>query len=226
MIGIICALDIEVQAMLLQMEKVEAKKLYQMDIYTGRIFDHEVIVANSGVGKVNAAISATLLLSHYHIEMILNVGVAGGLLENQHPLDVVIAKNVIQHDFDTSAVDKEQGLGITISCDEMLAKQFQQCVANQNITSWIGDIASGDSFVTIDHYFDRIRSLFPSCVCAEMEAGAIAQCANAFQTPCLIIRTLSDVAVKENSAMDFVSFAKKASAAAAQISADFINKLK
>lgn len=225
MIGIICAIEQEVKAMLNYMENKEEKKLFNMQLYEGLIANQPVVVANSGVGKVNAAMSTTLLLSHYDVDCIINVGVAGGLLECQNPLDVVIARNVIQHDFDTSPVDGDEGIGMVLNCDDALAQKFKQCVDQSNVSSWIGDVASGDSFVTLHNHFERIRALFPSCVCAEMEAGAIAQVANAFEVPCLIIRTLSDVAPKEGSAMDFLTFAQKAADTAAKLSAELLAQL-
>lgn len=225
MIGIICAMEAEVEAMLSHMENKEDKKLFNMKVYEGMIASKQVVIALCGVGKVNAAMSTTLLLSQYELEAVINVGVAGGLLESQNPLDVVIARNVIQHDFDTSPIDGDEGLGLTCECDETLAAKFKACVDESGISSWIGDVASGDIFVTLHNHFDRIRALFPSCVCAEMEAGAIAQVANSFNVPCLIIRTLSDVAPKEGSAMDFIAFTKKASTTAANVTANLLAQL-
>lgn len=225
MIGIICAIEEEINAMLSCMEVHEEKKLFHMQVFEGKIANQSVVVANSGVGKVNASMSTTLLLAHYSMDMVINVGVAGGLLESQNPFDVVIARNVIQHDFDTSPVDGDEGIGLVLPCDDLLADKFKTCVDNSNVTAWLGDVASGDSFVTLHNHFDRIRALFPSCVCVEMEAGAIAQVANAFAIPCLIIRTLSDVAPKEGSAMDFLTFANKAALTAASITKSFLMQL-
>lgn len=225
MIGIICAMEKEVEAMLTHMENKEDKTILHMSVHEGIISNQQVVVITSGVGKVNASISTTLLLSHYDLDCIINVGIAGGLLESQNPLDIIIARNVIQHDFDTSPVDGDEGIGLVFECDETLANKFKACVDNSDAASWIGDIASGDSFVTLDNHFNRIRALFPSCVCAEMEAGAIAQVANAFDIPCLIIRTLSDVAPKEGSAIDYMSFCRKASRTAASITASFLSLL-
>lgn len=222
MIGIICAMEKETEAMFAYMENKQDKKLFHMNVYEGSINGKEVVIANSGVGKVNAAMSTTLLLSHYDIDILINVGVAGGLLESQNPLDVIIAHRIIQHDFDTSPIDGDDGIGMVIECDEQLAKEFKKYVDSTSIASWIGDIASGDSFVTLHNHFERIRAYFPSCVCAEMEAGAIAQVAHSLNVPCLIIRTLSDVAPKEGSAMDFMTFVQKASDTAAKISAGFL----
>lgn len=225
MIGIICAIDKEVKAMLSHMDHIQEKEIYKTSVYEGSIANHNVVVAFSGVGKVNAAITTTLLANHYDIKMMINVGVAGGLLAQQSVGDIVIASKVIQHDFDTSAIDGEDGLGITSECDEALANKFKTIVENESATAWIGDVASGDCFVTRTHYFERIRKLYPSCVCAEMEAGAIAQTCQRLQIPCLIIRSLSDVAPHADDGIDFVTFAQHAAYLAGNICTKFITQL-
>lgn len=211
MIGIVAAMECEVEAILTHMQQIEEKELYTIKVYQGTIANQPCVVALAGIGKVKASKATTLLLSQFTCKAILNVGVAGGLLKTQNPLDVVIANHVIQHDFDTSPIDKEQGLGMVSTTDTKLNKLCKDACELLHLTYHIGDVASGDQFVTKDNGLSRITQLFPSCVCAEMEAGAIANVANDFNVPCLIIRALSDVAVKEGSHLDFVSFAAKAS---------------
>ncbi len=225
MIGIICAIPAEVEAMLSHMENKKEKTLYSIDVFEGTIENKDVVVAFSGVGKVNAAITTTLLASQYELSCIINVGVAGGLLASQNVGDIVIANNVIQHDFDTSAVDGEEGIGKTVACDNELAKMFETIVKENNITSWLGDVASGDCFVALDNHFERICTTFPTCVCCEMEAGAIAQACERFQVPCLIVRSLSDVAAKHDNGTDFLTFAKKAALQAGNICAKLLAKM-
>lgn len=225
MIGIICALESEAKAVCSHMHDVEEKKLFNSIVWEGKINDKDVVVALSKVGKVQAAISTTLLLVHYPIEQIINVGVAGGLCENQNVLDVVIGTQVIQHDMDTSAVDGENGIGAFFSCDKEKANQFANILTSMGEKVWIGDVASGDVFVTKDNHLKRIKTLFPTCLCAEMEAGAIAQVCNEFDVPCLIVRALSDIVLKEGNAMDFVSFVKKASKIAGEACEKYILSL-
>lgn len=225
MIGIICAIEEEVKAMLSHMEKVQEKEIFHTKVYEGEIANHHVVVAFSNVGKVNAAITTSLLVYYYDIHMMLNVGVAGGLLAQQQVGDIVIANKVIQHDFDTSAVDGESGLGLVSQCEASLANKFKVIVENDKATAWIGDIASGDCFVTRTHYYERIRSQFPTCVCAEMEAGAIAQTCERLHIPCLIIRSLSDVAPHEDNGTDFLTFAQHAAHLAGNICTKFIQQL-
>lgn len=225
MIGIICAIEEEVQAMCSHLNIKNEKKLWNTRLFEGCIEGKEVVIANSGVGKVNAAVTTSLLLSHYDVECIINVGVAGGLLPEQNVNDVVIAKRVIQHDFDTSPVDGDEGIGYVVSCDEKLAKLFQTCIETSEIHSWLGDIASGDAFITRDNHYPRIKKQFTTCICAEMEAGAISQTCERFNVPCLIIRTLSDVVPNEGNAVDYLSFAKQASVQAGNVCAMLLSKL-
>ena len=225
MIGIICAIREEVDAMLSHMEDMQEKKLFTIDVYEGKIANKEVVVAFSGVGKVYAAITTTLLATQYNVSCIINVGVAGGLLQTQNVGDIVIAKDVIQHDFDTSALDGEEGIGKVSKCSRELANQFAAIVEENDVTAWLGDVASGDCFVALHNHFDRIVKTFPNCVCCEMEAGAIAQTCEQFKVPCLIVRSLSDVAAKQDNGNDFLTFAKKASALAGDICAKLIAKI-
>lgn len=225
MIGIICAINQEVEAIVSHMQNTKEMVVFETTMYEGNIAGKDVVVANSGVGKVNAAITTSLLLSQFQMDCIINVGVAGGLDPAQEVADVVIAKQVIQHDFDTSPVDQEEGIGLYVECDEKLAMLFKECVEASSVTAWLGDVASGDCFVTKDNHYERIKQQFPSCMCAEMEAGAIAQTCARFKVPCLIIRTLSDVVPKEGNAMDFVSFANTASKQASALCAQLLAKL-
>ncbi len=211
MFGIIAALECEVDAILTHMNETIEKEMHSIKVYEGMIHNQRCVVALAGVGKVKASKATTLVLSQYQCNAIINVGVAGGLRMEQEPLDVVIANHVIQHDFDTSAIDGVEGLGILATTDYKLNELCMNACQTLGLTYHIGDIASGDQFVTKHQGLDRIEKLFPTCVCAEMEAGAIANVANDFNIPCLIIRALSDIAPKENSNLDFSVFAAKAS---------------
>lgn len=225
MIGIICAMESETKAMCAQMDAVNEKQLFGIRVYEGRIAEHDVVVANSGVGKVNAAISTTLLLSQYAIDTMINVGVAGGLLETQNVFDVIVANHVVQHDFDTSPIDGEEGIGLVSPCDEKLANCFATALEKMGVTVWQGDIASGDVFVTLHNHYERIRKQFPNCACCEMEAGAIAQVCDKFTVPCLIVRSLSDVAPKSGNAVDFLTFVEKAADIAGKACRELIQSL-
>lgn len=225
MIGIICAIEEEVEAMISHMQNKEKKVLHTIAVYEGKIAGKDVVVAFSGVGKVYAAMTTTLLATNYDLSCVINVGVAGGLLAKQNVGDIVIAHNVIQHDFDTSAVDGAEGIGKVVACDTILATKFKAILEENKVASWLGDIASGDCFVARDNHFVRIRETFPTCVCCEMEAGAISQACEQFGIPCLIVRSLSDVAAKEDNGTDFLTFAQHAAKQAGDVCAKLLAKM-
>lgn len=225
MIAFVCAMQMEIEALSDCMENVVSKKLGYMDIVEGTLSGRKCVAARSGVGKVNAAMSTTMLINHYDVEALINVGVAGGLLEEQNVGDIVISRNVIEHDFDTSALDAENGYGYKSSCDETLIKKCEEVLSAMDIPYFVGDTASGDVFVTKQLYLPRIKKLFPNCLNAEMEAGAVAHvCMNA-NVPALVIRSLSDITVKEGNSVDFMTFAQSSSVRAAEVAKELLKKL-
>ena len=109
MIGIIAAMQKEIDEMLLLCEHVQEKQVVHTTVYEAELAGKKVVLCLSGVGKVNAAIAATVLAAHYPLKALLNIGTAGGLKASEHVLDVVISDRVVQHDFDTSGIDGESG---------------------------------------------------------------------------------------------------------------------
>lgn len=224
-IAFVCAMQLEIDALCECMENVEHKKLGNMDIVEGTLSGKNCIAARSGVGKVNAAMSTTMLIDHYDVSCLINVGVAGGLLEEQNVGDIVLSESVVEHDFDTSALDGENGYGYLSECDSILLNKCANVLKEMNIRHFIGPTASGDVFVTKTKYLPRIKELFPQCLSAEMESGAIAHvCANA-KIPALIIRSLSDITVKEGNSEDFFTFAQMASVRAAKVAEELLKQL-
>lgn len=222
MIGIICAMRSEIDEIIKYMNPIEETSIYQMQVYVGKIHGKDVVVALSGVGKVNAAISTTLLLSTYPIHKMLNIGVAGGICQTVDIFDIIVSDKVIEHDYDTSALDGEEGLGLHFSSDVQMRETFESIIKKYDYSYHVGTIASGDVFVTKEKGLEEIISKFPDSLCAEMEAGAIAHVCAKFEVPFLMIRSLSDVAYKEENSMDFMTFVKGAANKAAELCNAFI----
>ncbi len=216
MIAIIAAMQAEVDMILVHMSEYEEKYIHKLKVYEGRIHSKMCVVALAGVGKVNAARATTTLCTSFDVEYVFNVGVAGGLRQNQNPLDIIIGKDVIQYDFDTSFIDGEAGIGIHAHTSDRLNKLCENACKVYGLVAHEGDIATGDLFVTSKDVH-KILNHFPNAACAEMEAGAIAYIANQFEVECLIIRSLSDVAVKEGNHLDFKTFTIEASRNAGNI---------
>lgn len=103
MIGIIGAMEEEVAAIKEYMEITETRSILDCTFYQGTIKERQVVLLQGGVGKVNAAICTTLLLTNYKIDYVINIGSAGGLCLTQEVGDIVISNEVCQHDFDITA---------------------------------------------------------------------------------------------------------------------------
>ena len=120
MIGILAAMDTEVEAIKNIME-IKKEELYQgMNFTYGTIENKEVVLCKCGVGKCLASMSATLLCTKEKLSALINVGVAGGLKENQNVLDIVISDKIVQADYDTSPIDGNDGIGLVFEADEKL----------------------------------------------------------------------------------------------------------
>lgn len=225
MIAIIAAMQKEIDEMLSLCENVEEKKLVNTTVYEAELAGKAVVLCLSGVGKVNAAISTTILAQHYSLEAILNIGTAGGLKADEHVLDVVISNRVVQHDFDTSGIDGDSGYGLFYEADQVLLEKTRSVLDELAIPNHVGMVATGDQFIHEDAQINRILKLYPDSICAEMEAGGIAQAAAYYNVPFIVLRSLSDVAVNDDSPMDFMNYVSIASRRSAEFTKQIVSVL-
>lgn len=224
MIGIIAAMDMEVAAIVAHVEGKETI-ISGISFFEGSLEGKQVVVMKSGVGKGNAAMSTTILLEHYPIECIINIGTAGGLREDQQILDAVISRSIVQYDYDTSPVDGESGIGLYFTADQTMADQACSVLKEMQVRVHEGLIASGDQFIAEPKQLELLETKFPEAICAEMEAGAVAQIATHYQKPFVILRSLSDVAKHDDSPMDFLEYASHASERSAVFTKNFVRIL-
>ena len=225
MIAIIAAMDLERDALKQHLEDSKHLTISGIEFDQGHIGNQEVVLMLSGVGKGYAALSTTILLEHFPISQIINIGTAGGIRPEEQILDIVVSTKVVQHDFDTSAIDGTAGIGLHFEADQTLIDSFEKAMSTLDCHVFTGQIASGDRFVVSGPKMDEITTTFPEALCCEMEAGAIAQVAAHYQKPFVIIRSLSDVACYPDSHMDFPVYAKKASERSALFVSEVIRNL-
>lgn len=221
MIGIIGAMEEEV-AEILKLMNVKATSNYQGYLfYEGVMHDKHVVLLQGGIGKVNAAIAATLLMEHYDIDCVINIGSAGGLHTDQNVGDVVISKTVAHHDVDVKAfghpMGKVPGMPLYFEADQELLEKLQNILNENHIPSHIGLIVSGDQFISQPEQVAQIQHNFKEAMCAEMEAAAIAQVCYVYQKRFIITRSLSDVYNKGENVVQFDEYLKKASRSSAQM---------
>lgn len=217
MIGIIAAMNAEVEALCELMQHTKSVTKDGICFWEGQLSKQQVVLMLSGVGKGNAAMATTILLKNYAIDMILNIGTAGGLKQEENVLDLVISETIVQHDFDTSAVDGKDGIGLYYQADPVLVKLCQRVCEQLQEHYHVGLIASGDQFIAKNAALDALLAKFPNAMCAEMEAGAIAQVCDHFQKRFIILRSLSDIAHKEKSHLDFCEYVHMASKRSAHL---------
>lgn len=210
-IGIIGAMDEELDAILseLKVKKTEVKA--NMKFNAGKLYGRDIIVVRSGIGKVNAAICTQILIDDFKVDIIINVGIAGGVAENVYPGDIVIADNLVQHDVNAAAFGYEIGQiprldAYDFKCDEKLIEKVQKvCSKMENTNSFVGRIVTGDEFVSSA---ERVRYLYKefNALACEMEGGSIAQVAYLNNIPFVIIRSISDNA-NNGASVEYEEFA-------------------
>lgn len=209
-IGIIGAMDEEVEILLKEIN-VERKEIKaQMEFNCGMLWGQQVVVVRSGIGKVNAAVCAQVLIDDFKADSIINVGIAGGIGENIYPGDIVIAENLVQHDMDTSAFGDRIGQiprvdTFEFRCDsKLIEKAKDACKSLIKGNYFTGRIATGDQFIADLNKIKWLSQEFNAIAC-EMEGGSIAQVCYLNNIPFVVIRSISDNA-NNGAHMDYEKF--------------------
>lgn len=213
-IAIIGAMEEEVTLLRDHIEGKSQETIAGCEFTFGKMNDADVILLKSGIGKVNAAMSTSILLEKYNPDLIINTGSAGGFNPSLNVGDIVISTEVRHHDVDVTAFDYEYGqvpqLPAAFSADNGLIVKAEKAAEEiEGIQTVKGLIATGDSFMSDPAKVDFVRTKFENVQAVEMEAAAIAQVAFQFKTPFVIIRSLSDIAGKESD-ISFEQFLEKA----------------
>lgn len=214
-VGIIGAIDEEVSKLKSGIKDLKVVKVEELVFYTGSLKEKDIVLVRSGVGKVNASICTTLLISYFNVTKVIFTGVAGGINPKINLGDIVISSDLIQHDFDTTASGGSYGViprmeNSTFKADGSmieLAKEAAYKEFGRNKV-WVGRILSGDQLVGSSEKVRWLRDTFCG-ECTEMEGAAVAHVCHLLNTPFVIIRSISDKA-DENIVMDAVSFTQMA----------------
>ncbi|MGO2233932.1 5'-methylthioadenosine/S-adenosylhomocysteine nucleosidase [Marinomonas sp. UCMA 3892] len=202
-IGLIGAMDEEVAVIKAWMTDVREQTIAGCDFFVGRFEGKDVVLLKSGIGKVNAAVSTTLLLSQFEPEYVINIGSAGGFDPELQVGDVVISDQVVHHDVDVTGFGYLMGqvpnMPATYAADETLVAEAKAALQKvTQVQAKVGLIGTGDSFMNDPVRVEAVRALFPELVAVEMEAAAVAQVCFKFGTPFVVVRSLSDIAGKES----------------------------
>lgn len=190
-IGIIVAMGKELELLLPLMNSAAAVQVDGYALHAGQIGPHEVMAMQCGIGKVNAALGCRALIEHFHPDLIINTGVAGGT-GAAGVLDVVVADRVAYHDVwcgpgtvPGQAADCPPTFRIAPEVGQMPWLDSEPGVKR-------GLLASGDVFVDSADTVTRILALYPDAVAVDMESGALAQTCHRMGVPFACLRVVSD----------------------------------
>ena len=196
--GIIAAMEEELKTLLLALQDKEEVTVLGKTYYASHIGQHEVVLVQSGIGKVLSAMSVTILAETFEVDAIINTGSAGAVSEGLAIGDVVIADRLVYHDVDVTAFGyaygQMAGQELYYQADRTLMARLQKVLNQQGIHNHVGLIATGDSFIAGPDKVAAIKGHFPEVLAVEMEGAAVAQAAQAAGKPFLVIRAMSDTA--------------------------------
>lgn len=230
MIAIIGAMDEEVSQIKEKMTDVTITSKAGMDFCKGSLSGKEVVVVRCGISKVNAAICVQILVDLFHVDAVINTGIAGSLKNEINIGDIVLSTDAVQHDVD--AVGFGYPLGqiprmdtFSFQADEGLIRLARECCGrvNPDIQVFEGRVVTGDQFIYGKEKKEWLSATFGG-YCTEMEGGAIAQAAYVNHIPFLVIRAISDKA-DDSATMDYQEFEAKAIAHSVKLMLEIVARL-
>ena len=225
-IGIIGAMDLEVDQLKSEMTVTQIVTKANMDFYEGTLNGASVVIVRCGIGKVNAALCVQILADVFAVTHVINTGVAGSLNAKLDIGDILISKDALHHDMDVTVFGYKLGEVPQMGFREFLADERLANLAkdacekvNPDVTAVIGRVVSGDQFISSKEVKEKLITEFQGD-CAEMEGASIAHGAHLNNLPFVIIRAISDKA-DDSAEMDYPTF----EAAAAKHSAALVKEL-
>ena len=229
-IGIIGAMELEVAELKSKMNTSNIVKKAGMEFYEGTLNGANVVIVRSGIGKVNAALCVQILVDIFNVTHVINTGVAGSLNAKLDIGDILISKDALHHDMDTTIFGYQLGEVPQMGTREFPAdeRMLQLAVAscekvNPDIHVMTGRVVSGDQFISSKEVKEHLIANFQGD-CAEMEGASIAHGAYLNEIPFVIIRAISDKA-DDSAEMDYPTFEKAAAIHSARLVEDLVQQL-
>ena len=230
MIGIIGAMEEEVSQLIEAMEQKEKVTRAGMDFYCGNLNGKDVVIVQSGIGKVNMALCTQILADKFDVKAVINTGVAGGLYKDIEIGDIVISKDAVQHDVDATVFGYKVGEIPRMDTSYFeadkdlieLAKKTCEEV-NPDINCYVGRVVSGDQFISSKEVKNHLIEEFNGS-CTEMEGAAIAQGAYLNKIPYVVLRAISDKA-DDSATMDYPTFESEAARHCVNLLQEMVKRL-
>lgn len=228
MLAIIGAMQEEIELLLDDLQNQQEIHKPGVVLYQGILDDIPVLVTKCGIGKVNAALTTTYLISEGASKIIFT-GVAGGVHPELKVGDIVISTDLLQHDVEVLALGYQQGEipGEPLTWEanttlRELAVQAATDLEGMNILE--GRVVSGDQFIASKEKIQRLQTEFDAA-CVEMEGAAVAQVCHKSHIPFVVIRSISDTA-DQDANVDYSNFMPKVARQANQVVYGILKRFK
>jgi adenosylhomocysteine nucleosidase len=212
-VAVVSAMHEELRALLGDLAEPRSERVAGRDFHFGSIDRRPVVLVLSGIGKVAAAATTALLLDRFEVDALLFTGVAGGLGPGVAVGDVVLARELLQHDLDPSPIFPRYEVPRTgrsrFAADAALTQALAQGCTGVRVHE--GLVVSGDRFVSTTRESDALRAALPDALAVEMEGAAVAQVCSDFARPFAVMRTVSDRA-DDDAHIDFGRFMEEVAA--------------
>ncbi|MGB1199506.1 MAG: 5'-methylthioadenosine/S-adenosylhomocysteine nucleosidase [Thalassotalea sp.] len=228
--GIIGAMEPEVAILKDKLTNASVEQHAGFTFYQGQLDGADVVIVQSGIGKVAAALATAILLDRFQPDYVVNTGSAGGFEQSLKVGDIVISSEVRYHDVDVTAFGYEIGQlpanpAAYIPHPTLVNAAINSANTLDNIQTLTGLITTGDTFMTKDDDIAKARKNFPTMAAVEMEGAAIAHTCHQFDTPFVVIRSMSDIAGKE-SPVSFEAYLETASVNSSALVCSMLDTLK
>lgn len=232
--GIIGAMEPEIAILKAKLANVQTVNYGGFNFHQGQLNGTDVVIVQSGIGKVAAALATLLLIDKFKPDYVVNTGSAGGFEQSLKVGDIVIGSELRYHDVDVTAFGYEIGQlpanpaayishQVLINAAQLGVEQLKQA-EHKDIKTLVGLITTGDTFMTAENDIAKARKNFPTMAAVEMEGAAIAHTCHQFNIPFVVIRSMSDIAGKE-SPSSFEVYLETAAINSSQLVENMLNNL-
>ena len=227
-IGIIGAMELEVETLKSKLQELQITERAGMQFYTGSLNGVSAVICQSGIGKVNAALCVQIMADLFAVTHLINTGIAGSLDAALDIGDVAISTDVMYHDFHVGpfgyAWGQVPGMDVHgFPADPAMADAAERLCKAQGVNCRRGRIVSGDQFIAEKAEKAAILEHVGG-ICTEMEGAAIAHAAYRNSIPVLVLRAISDKA-DDSAEMDYPTFERMAAENSARLVEALVNQI-
>jgi len=228
--GIIGAMEPEVAILKSKLIDCKTTEIGGFTFYQGQLNGSDVVLVQSGIGKVPAALATAFLIDKFQPDYVVNTGSAGGFEKSLKVGDIVISSEVRYHDVDLTVFGYEIGQlpgnpAAYLPHPKLIEAAKAGIASLSNIQTLLGLITTGDTFMTADDDIAKARKNFPTMAAVEMEGAAIAHTCHQLKVPFVVVRSMSDIAGKE-SPSSFEAYLETASVNSSQLVENMLENLK